>query len=122
MLVTLFTSELDHFSNFRFCSSTWPQYDGLVSIKTEMMKRPTILNGEKLGFLIYASKKLFCSSDERKMECPPEETTIDFTNYNRIFLRSFMQFKKENENDDLEELKHVEQQSSERKKSCFDEV
>ena len=87
-----------------------------------MMKRPTILNGEKLGFLIYASKKLFCSSDERKMECPPEETTIDFTNYNRIFLRSFMQFKKENENDDLEELKHVEQQSSERKKSCFDEV
>ena len=33
-----------------------------------------------------------------------------------------MQFKKENENDDLEELKYVEQQSSERKKSCFDEV
>ena len=89
VLVTLFTSELDHFSNFRFCSSAWPHYDGLASIKTEMMKRPTILNGEKLGFLIYASKKLFCSSNERKMECPPEETTIDFTNYNRIFLRRF---------------------------------
>ena len=36
-------------------SSTWLHYNGLASIKTKMVKRPTILNGEKLGFLIYAS-------------------------------------------------------------------
>ena len=43
VLVTLFTNELDHFSNFHFCSSTWTHCDGLASIKTEMLKRPTIL-------------------------------------------------------------------------------
>ena len=56
VLVTLFISGLDHFiSLFHFCSSTWLHYNGLASIKTKMVKRPTILNGEKLGFLIYAS-------------------------------------------------------------------
>ena len=113
VLVTFFISGLDHFiSLFRFCSSTWLHYDGLASIKTKMVKRPTILNGEKLGYLIYVRKKKFCASNERKMECPPEEirTNID---------KDFMQFKK----DDLEELKYVEQQNSEKKvKSCFDET
>ena len=36
------------------------------------------------------------------MECPPEEIT-------RNIDEVFMQLKKENENDDLEELKYVEQ-------------
>ena len=67
-----------------------------------MVKRPTILNGEKLGFLIYVSKKIFCSSNEGKMECPPEEITMNID-------EDFMQFKKENEKDDLEELEYVEQ-------------
>ena len=58
VLVTFFISGLDHFiSLFRFCSSTWLHYDGLASIKTKMVKRPTILNGEKLGYLIYVRKK-----------------------------------------------------------------
>ena len=53
VLVTLFISALDHFiSLFRICSSPWLHYDGLASIKTKMVKRPTILNGEKLRFLI----------------------------------------------------------------------
>ena len=48
LLVTLFISGLDHFiSLFRFCSSAWLHYDGLASIKTKMVKRPTVLNGEK---------------------------------------------------------------------------
>ena len=103
VLVTLFIRGLDHFiSLFRFCSSTWLHYDGLALIKTKMAERPTILNGEKLGFLIYVSKKMFCSSNERKMECTPEEITMEID-------EDFMQFKKENENDDLEELKYVEQ-------------
>ena len=68
VLFTLFISVLDHFiSLFRFCSSTWLYYDGLASIKTKMVKRPTILNGENLGFLIYVSKKMFCSSNKHKM-------------------------------------------------------
>ena len=33
--------------------------------------------------------------------------------------KDFMQFKKENESDDLQELKYVEQQNSERKKKLF---
>ena len=53
VLVTLFLSGLDHFITiFHFCSSTW-----LASIKTKIVKRPTILNSEKLGFQIYVSKK-----------------------------------------------------------------
>ena len=58
-----------------------------------MVKRPTILTGENLGFLIYVNKKMFCSSNEHKMECPPEEVTMNID-------EDFMQFKKENENDD----------------------
>ena len=78
VLVTLFIRGLDHFiSLFCFCSSTWLHYDGLASIKTKMVKRPTILNCEKLGFLIYVRKKIFCSSNERKIECPPEQIRID---------------------------------------------
>ena len=49
VLVTFFISGLDHFiSLFRFCSSPWLHYGGLASIKAKMVKRPTILNGEKL--------------------------------------------------------------------------
>ena len=33
--------------------------------------------------------------------------------------KDLMQFKKENESDDLQELKYVEQQNSERKKKLF---
>ena len=36
------------------------------------------------------------------MECPPEEITMNID-------EDFMQFKKENENNDLEELKNVKQ-------------
>ena len=69
VLVTLFISGLDHFiSLFRFCSSFWLHYDGIASKKTKMVKKPTILNGEKLGFLTYVSKKMPCLSNERKME------------------------------------------------------
>ena len=50
---------------------------------------------------------MFCSSNERKMECPPEEITINID-------EDFMQFKKEYENDELEELNYVQQQNSER--------
>ena len=50
---------------------------------------------------------MFCSSNERKMECPLEEITINID-------EDFMQFKKEYENDELEELNYVEQQNSER--------
>ena len=94
VLVTLFINGLDHFiSLFSFCSSTWLHYDGLALVKTKMVKRPTILNGQKLGFLIHMDKKMFCSSHKRKMECLPEEITINID-------EDFMQFKKENENDD----------------------
>ena len=97
VLITLFINGLDQFIFlFRFCSSTWLYNDGLASIKTKMVKRPTILNGENLGFLIYVSKKMFCSSNEHKIECPPEEVTLNID-------EDFLLFKKENENDDLEE-------------------
>ena len=36
---------------------------------------------------------MFCSSNERKMECPPEKITMNID-------KDFMQFKKENEADD----------------------
>ena len=98
VLVNLFISEMNHFiSLFHFFSSTWLYDEGLASIKTKIVKKPT-LNGEKLGFLIYVSRKMFCSSNERKMECPLEEVTMNID-------EDFMQFKKENENGDLEELK-----------------
>ena len=88
VLVTLFISGLDNFlSIFRFCCSTWLYYDGLASIKSKMVKRPTILNGGKLGLLIYVSKKMFWSSNEHKMECPPEEVTMNID-------EDLMQFKK----------------------------
>ena len=97
VLITLFIDGLDQFIFlFRFCSSTWLYYDGLASIKNKMVKRPTILNGENLGFLIYVSKKMFCSSNKHKIECPPEEVTVNIN-------EDFLLFKKENENDDLEE-------------------
>ena len=58
VLVTLFISGFDHFiSFFRFCSSNWLYYDGLAPIKTKMVKKLTILSGEKLEFLTYVSKK-----------------------------------------------------------------
>ena len=89
VLVTFFISVFDHFiSFFRFCSSNWLYYDGLASIKTKMVKKPTILNVEKLGFLIYVRKKIFCSPNERKMECPAEEITMN--------IDEDMQFEKEN--------------------------
>ena len=60
VLVTLFISGLGHFiSLFCSCSSTWLYYDGLASIKTKMVKRPNILHVEKLGYLMYVSKKCF---------------------------------------------------------------
>ena len=59
---------------------------------------------------------MFCSSNERKMECPPSEIKMNID-------EDFMQFKKENEIDELEELKYVKQQNSEKNlKSCFDEI
>ena len=71
VLVTLLISELDHFiSLFRFCSSTWLHYDGQASIKTKMVKRPTILNGKKLGFLIYVTKKFFVHPINVKWNVP----------------------------------------------------
>ena len=113
VLVTFFISGLDHFiSLFCFWISTWLHYDGLALVKTKMVKRPTILNGEKPGFLIHVSKKMFCLSNKRKMECPPEEITMNID-------EDFLQFKKENENDDLEELKYVEQQNSQRTKKLL---
>ena len=88
VLVTLFISGLDHFiSLFHFCSSTWLYYDGLASIKTKMVKRPTIFNSEKRGFLLHVSKKMFCSSHEHETECPSEEVAM-------IIDEDFMQFKK----------------------------
>ena len=94
VLVTLFISGLNHFiSLFHFCSSTWLYYDGLASIKTKMVKIPTILNSEKLGFQIYVIKKMCCSSNKYKMEYPPEEVTMNID-------EELKQFKKENENDD----------------------
>ena len=48
-----------------------------------------------------------CSSIKYKMEYPPEEVTMNIN-------EDLKQFKKENENDDLEELKQVEQQNLER--------
>ena len=99
VLVTLFICGLHHFiSLFHFCCSTWLHYDELAL--TKMVKRPTILNNEKLGFLIYVSKKMFCSSNESKMEYPPEEVTMNID-------EDFRQFKKENRN---------EQQNSEENK------
>ena len=50
---------------------------------------------------------MFCSSNKRKMECPPEEIAMNID-------EDFMRFKKENKNDDLEEFKYVEQQNSKR--------
>ena len=72
-----------------------------------MVKKPTILNGEKVGFLLYVSKKMFCSSNERKMECLPDKITMNIDG-------DFTQVKKENEYDELEELQYIEQQNSER--------
>ena len=48
---------------------------------------------------------MFCSSNERKMECPPEKITMNID-------KDFMQFKKENEADELRK----------KQKSCFDEI
>ena len=77
-LVTLFISGLDHsISLFCLCSSTWIHYNGLPSIKNKILKRNAVLNGKKLGSLIYASKKRFCSSSEHKLRCPPEWNEID---------------------------------------------
>ena len=39
---------------------------------------------------------MFCSPNEHKIECPPEEVTVNID-------EDFLLFKKENENDDLEE-------------------
>ena len=62
------------------------------------MKTPSISHGEKLGFLIHVSKKVFCSSPERKMEGPaPEIFTMNID-------EDFIQFKKENEKDWLGEI------------------
>ena len=36
---------------------------------------------------------MFCSSNKRKMECPPEEIAMNID-------EDFMRFKKENKNDD----------------------
>ena len=49
----------------------------------------------------------FCSSNECKMECPPEKIRMNID-------EDFMQFKKDSENNDLEELTYAEQQNSER--------
>ena len=79
------------------------------------MKTPTISHGEKLGFLIYVSKKVFCSSPERKMEGPaPEIFTMNID-------EDFIQFKKENEKDWLGEA-YVCRTAELRKKqqNCFD--
>ena len=66
------------------------------------MKRPTILNGEKLGFLINVCRKMFSLSNKHKMNIALSKVTMNID-------EDFLQFKKENENDDLEELKYVEQ-------------
>ena len=37
---------------------------------------------------------MFCSSNEHKIECPPEKVTVNID-------EDFLRYKKENENDDL---------------------
>ena len=75
VLVTLFKSGLDYFiSLFCFVPVIGCIMTDYLQSRIKFVKKPTISRGEKLEFLIYVSKRMFCSSDERKMECLPKET------------------------------------------------